>query len=103
MTALPTAECRQCGNPIVFGKTAEGKTIPLDAKAPCYRAHQRFMGTDVDAVRDKDVFVTHFATCPRASHFTKNKDGVSAQDEIDDLRKQLQTAKDRVAFLESRR
>lgn len=102
MTALPTRECRQCGKPLVFGTTPEGKQIPLDPKAPCYRASQPFMATAVQAERVPDVMVTHFATCPKASHFTKGKDGVSAQDEIDDLRKQLQEARDRIAVLEAR-
>lgn len=103
MTALPTTPCRQCGKPLVFGKTADGKLIPMDPRPPCYRAGGGdFFGKGVTAERVLDVHVTHFATCPKAAHFSKGKDGVSPQDEIDDLRKQLQAARDRISVLEAR-
>ena len=61
----------------------------------------RQCGKPLVFAKTSDVFVTHFATCPSASYFTK-KGGASAQDEIDDLRKQLQASRDRIAVLEAR-
>ncbi len=104
MTALPTTPCRQCGKPLVFGKTPDGKTIPMDPKPPCYRAGGGdFFGREVTAERQENVFVTHFATCAQASHFSKGKDGRSPQDEIDELREELRKARDRIAVLEAGR
>lgn len=60
--------CKGCGKPVIFAKTPEGATIPLDArKHPIYR-----ITGDGTCERVPDVFITHFATCPKANQFTKS-------------------------------
>lgn len=103
MTALPTTPCRGCGKPIVFAdiKRADGAPgkVPLDPKGVCYVPRGMF-GT-ITAERVEGAMVSHFATCRDASKFSSKPGQPSAQDEIDDLRKRLQAALDRVAVLES--
>jgi len=77
--------CRGCGARVVWGKTPEGKTIPLDPKPPIYVVENvvqdpadatnlkvtvsRANGTEiVPGVRR--FMVSHFATCPEAGTFT---------------------------------
>ena len=64
------SDCKGCGKPIVWGITADGKKIPLDPRPPIYR----FDGHDATRIeRVMDVYVTHFATCPKASQFSGSK------------------------------
>lgn len=56
-------KCKGCGAELAWGKTREGKTIPLDTKAPTYRM--------VGGVLERsDARVTHFSTCPAANQFS---------------------------------
>ena len=97
MTSLPTIQCRGCGKPIVFGDLPTGGKVPLDPKAPVYDV-EGIIGGTVTATRRTEAMVTHFATCPAASNFTKQKAGApSLADENADLRKQLQDARDDAA------
>ncbi len=61
---LPTAPCKLCGKPIVWGKDDKGARIPLDPRAPVY-AVRLMQGGAVDAMRDPESMVSHFATCPK--------------------------------------
>lgn len=76
MTAFATTPCKGCGTPIVWARDANGKAIPLDPKpatygvkvdpqlgAICVRAN----GADSVA----QVYVSHFATCPKANEFSR--------------------------------
>ena len=69
-TKFHTSTCKGCQKPIIWGKTAEGKMIPLDAVAPVYEAS--FNGPDEPyfAKRMPESFVTHFATCRQANLFS---------------------------------
>jgi len=64
-----TALCSGCNKPIVWGKTADDKRIPLDPTPPVYRIVNEVNGT-VNIERDKNVMVSHFATCPRSDDFS---------------------------------
>lgn len=58
--------CKKCNMEIIFATNQNGKLIPLDAKAHVYKL--------VNAERCERVenhHVTHFATCPWATHFSK--------------------------------
>ena len=70
--------CRGCGKKILWGRTAEGKNIPLDALSPVYRLGEVTkddQGRDVQMiVRDREAFVSHFCTCPKASQFSRRND-----------------------------
>lgn len=64
-------ECSKCGAPLLFLKTAEGKTIPLDLRAPVFGVAE-YQGQK-EAVRTTMHFVSHFSTCPYANEFSKSK------------------------------
>lgn len=67
---MKTTPCKGCQKPIAWGTTAEGKRIPLDTRPPVYRVVVDIdSGEIVECVRDKECFVTHFATCPKANEF----------------------------------
>lgn len=73
--------CRSCGAAIRWAKTPAGKRIPLDAIPDRARGNVRLgfiggeelaivlaPGADLEAARiDGDLFLSHFATCPKAS------------------------------------
>lgn len=61
-------ECKACGRPMIFAKTATGASIPLDARTQVYRLVEKASGPP-DAIKATDCFVSHFATCPKASSF----------------------------------
>lgn len=68
------ARCRGCKAPIIFAVTEQGRTIPLDVRAPTYRVKQEDDGTlpgTLRAQRTRGVLVSHFATCPKASAFSR--------------------------------
>lgn len=79
MTDLLKRECRGCGRPLIFAPTDDGKIVPLDPSPPVYELVTDLAGKQT-AVRVKDTFVSHFATCPRASEFgTARKPPAAAQ------------------------
>ena len=59
-----------CGKEFFFGRTEDGKRIPLDASAPCYILLDEKEGT---VVRAHTAFVNHFVTCPKANEFNRKK------------------------------
>jgi hypothetical protein len=63
MTRVPCGG-QTCKAEIIWGKTPEGKSIPLDPKPPTY-----VLGEDGVAVRSA-AMVSHFATCPDARQFS---------------------------------
>ena len=69
---LDEGRCRSCGKKLFWGRTPEGKAIPLDAVAPVYEIDE--MSGRVVVERTHTAFVSHFATCPNAStHSRKGK------------------------------
>lgn len=71
MTAPLRRPCRACGAPLLFVQDAEGKTHPLDTRSPTFRVERDLAGDEI-AVRS-DAMVSHFATCPKASDFSKGR------------------------------
>lgn len=63
--ALRTQPCEGCARPIVFGRSENGKPVPLDTIAPVYRFR------DGRWSRARDAFVSHFVTCPHRERFSK--------------------------------
>ena len=67
-----SATCKGCGKAIEWGQTADGKRIPLDPRAPVYRA-SHLVTTLIE--RDSEAKVTHFATCAKAGDFAASGRG----------------------------
>lgn len=68
--------CRACGKLLRFVSVWNGakwSTLPLDTVAPTYD-----LGTD-GAYRRSTALVSHFATCPKASTFSRSKPKASTQ------------------------
>lgn len=71
------ATCRGCGKPIIWGIGENGAKIPLDPRPACYDI-QESAGAglklgEVLVTRSRRAMVTHFATCPKASDFSREK------------------------------
>lgn len=65
------AKCKGCGAEILWATNENDKKIPLDARAIVYRTTT--VEGEVLAVPDKECYVTHFATCPKANDFSGSK------------------------------
>jgi len=67
--------CRGCGKPMNWGLDSEtGATIPLDPRAPVYEIGPLDEATRTFSVRRvRTHAVSHFATCPKSSDFSKGK------------------------------
>ena len=70
---MKTVPCKGCGKPILWATDEKGTRHPLDPRAPVYS----FNGGDLDGEfkvhRAEGCFVSHFATCPKASDFSGSK------------------------------
>lgn len=62
---IKTRICRSCGADIVWMKTVNGKSIPVDAETVHDSGAELF---------DSNFHVSHFATCPDADKFRKKKE-----------------------------
>lgn len=81
MTEQRTTPCRACGKPLLFIRTAKGKTAPVDAEPVRFRegaGSEKYIlltGEIVTGLRDPDGteegYVSHFATCPGADTYRK--------------------------------
>lgn len=67
---MDTQRCRACGRKVIFAPDVHGVTQVLDAVAPTYRVYASGSGR-LECVRD-DAHVSHFATCPQASPFSRH-------------------------------
>ena len=65
--------CRGCGKKIIWGETEDGKKIPLDPRPPVYEVLRTASGEKTPIIRRTDCYVSHFATCPKASEFSGSK------------------------------
>lgn len=80
-------KCRGCGASIIWIKTAGGKSMPCDPDQVIYRARAGAAGkivTPNGEVLSADLnvepetatgvgYISHFATCPQAKRFRKEK------------------------------
>jgi len=78
--------CAGCGKKIVWGITPDGKKIPLDPSAAIYRSGEGLAASYVVLVpaadrKDKGPWVSHFATCPKASQFSGSREPKAVPDE----------------------
>ena len=65
-------KCQGCQKEVLFMKDENGTTQILDIKAPTYVVFKDILG-QLTAKRATEVYVSHFATCPKASEFSRNK------------------------------
>lgn len=63
--------CKACGRKLAFGRTPEGKLIPLDLVSPVYQVLHDFGSDGIEVERLPAAYVSHFATCPEAGRFSK--------------------------------
>ena len=88
---MKTSFCRACGAEIGFIKTVAGKTMPVDAKSiyfmPDPLATEVFVTPDGNVKRGRQLtedtaplegepaigYISHFATCPEADKFRKQR------------------------------
>lgn len=84
MSRFKTSTCKGCGKPIVWGKTPDGKTVPLDPRAPVYLVACDTDGGEATAELESKSgsngmghaqahMVSHFATCPQAAAFSRGR------------------------------
>lgn len=64
--------CKACGRKLLFVRDENGRLHPLDAEAPVFVLTTDLYGQAI-AVRAANSYVTHFATCPKASAFSKER------------------------------
>lgn len=71
--------CKGCARQIIWAKTVDGKSIPLDKSAPVYTltSDPQYAGEDAKgelrAVRSQKSFVSHFTVCPERDRFSAAK------------------------------
>uniref|UniRef100_A0A6H1ZMC3 Uncharacterized protein n=1 Tax=viral metagenome TaxID=1070528 RepID=A0A6H1ZMC3_9ZZZZ len=71
-------QCKACNAHIVFLKTSKGNTTPVDWSSLSvnqkkqYNDHFHFVYGG-ELLFDHTTMVSHFATCPEASAFRRNK------------------------------
>lgn len=82
------SKCRGCGAELVWGRTSNGKAIPLDAKPTIdgnvlltgetrWGRLARILPKDELAIArelfesDRNLYLPHFASCPNASDFRR--------------------------------
>lgn len=82
----PLEHCRSCGRPIVWARTSNNKSIPLDPE-PAPRGNLVVSLTDsilhagvtrgpqLDGLRaaHKPLYLSHFTTCPNADTWRKKR------------------------------
>jgi hypothetical protein len=62
--------CRSCSAWLIFAKTPQGKTLPVDA-VPQKRVVLEPDASGTPIARVVDTYVSHFATCPNAAQHRK--------------------------------
>lgn len=85
MAQLRTSYCRACGAEIMFIRTMNGKTTPVDAEVVYFKVKEdgpEFYvlgnGTTKRGNRcskyeaDASGYISHFATCPNAEEFKRH-------------------------------
>jgi hypothetical protein len=66
--------CKGCGKRVLFVRDGAGTPQILDAIAPVYALFAEGLNNPY-CVREREAFVSHFATCPAAHEFGKKKKG----------------------------
>ena len=68
--------CKSCQAPITWVKTKAGKSMPLD-EVPTEKGNmvcedgKAFAVTEMDRSLGKQIYTSHFATCPNADGWRK--------------------------------
>lgn len=65
--------CRGCGKPVFFAVDELGTRQVLDAVAPVYIVSSSLFQAELHVARHASAYVSHFATCPAADHFSASK------------------------------
>lgn len=70
---MSKSHCKGCGARVVFAIDENGKNQILDPKPPVYDVALSEVGNS-SCGRIRGGMVSHFATCPKASQFSKKKE-----------------------------
>lgn len=62
--------CKACGRKLAFIPGPNGKAIPLDLQTPVYHVKKDLLGGYFAEKAIDQVYVSHFATCTKASAFS---------------------------------
>ena len=65
--------CRGCGARILFIEDDKGTRQVLDLQAPVFAVIAYGGDGDATCIRNRMAYVSHFATCPNASEFSKKR------------------------------
>lgn len=69
--------CRGCGRAIIFGKTNDGKWVPLEKSKHVYDVDWDTSKERPEAIAHKierDIYISHYLMCPEANQFSTKKD-----------------------------
>lgn len=75
------AKCRGCNKMVIWGVDDKGNVVPLDPVAPVYTlsgfpAAKGLAGhkpaAEIARAKRDEFMVSHFATCPKASQFSRS-------------------------------
>ncbi len=75
---MKTAECRSCGEPVIWTTTSKGKRMPVDAEPSSEGTFD--LQEDGDTVNaawapkgsSPDLHLSHFSTCPQSKEWRKS-------------------------------
>lgn len=73
MRDVPVAECRSCSAPIVWVYTDDRKAMPVDAKPERRLVPTGSTRDGKPRMRVRATYVSHFATCPDADRWRKDR------------------------------
>ena len=66
------SECRSCGAPVVWAVNKDGKAVPMNPPRKAWvKVGELDSGTPV--VEVQAVWESHFATCPQASEWRRDR------------------------------
>lgn len=74
---MKTSNCRSCGKPILWARTPNGKWMPLDPEpnplGNLLLDEDGYIGPHPEGAPVKGPYFSHFATCPNAAQYRKDK------------------------------
>lgn len=81
--------CKSCGAKIVWGKTVNGKSIPIDMYSlpesdKVLLIDRWNTGNNIPLIFNPQKHISHFATCPNSNQHRKKKNGNTEEEKRDE-------------------